>query len=187
MVKNLPVMQETQVWSLGWEDPWRRKWQPTPVFLPGNFMDRGPWRATVRGVAEQWHDQATNMILVEIRGNEYKATSTVQAWWLVRNRGRALALLVWSLDQFSSVQSLSRVRLFTTPWIAARQASLSITNSRSSLRLTSIKSVLEFGSVSHNNVRLFLPRLSEQAALWFGSCEPTFLSSSMIGILGSQW
>jgi len=39
--------------------------------------------------------------------------------------------------QFSSVQSLSRVRLFATPWIAARQASLSITNSQSSLRLTS--------------------------------------------------
>ena len=42
----------------------------------------------------------------------------------------------------SSVQSLSRVRLFATPWIAARQASLSITNSRSSLRLTSIKLVM---------------------------------------------
>ena len=44
--------------------------------------------------------------------------------------------------QFSSVQSLSHVRLFTTPWIAARQASLSITNSRSSLRLTPIESVM---------------------------------------------
>ena len=44
--------------------------------------------------------------------------------------------------QFSSVQSLSRVRLFATPWIAARQASLSITNSWSSLRLTSIESVM---------------------------------------------
>ena len=42
--------------------------------------------------------------------------------------------------QFSSVQSLSHVRLFTTSWIAARQASLSITNSQSSLRLTSIAS-----------------------------------------------
>ena len=41
--------------------------------------------------------------------------------------------------QFSSVQSLSRVQLFATPWIAARQASLSITNSWSSLRLTSIE------------------------------------------------
>ena len=46
------------------------------------------------------------------------------------------------LHQFSSVQSLSRVRLFATPWIAACQASLSITNSRSSLRLTSIESVM---------------------------------------------
>ena len=44
--------------------------------------------------------------------------------------------------QFSSVQSLSRVRLFVTPWIVARQASLSITISWSSLRLTSIKSVM---------------------------------------------
>ena len=42
----------------------------------------------------------------------------------------------------SSVQSLSRDRLFATPWIAAPQASLSITNSRSSLRLSSIKSVM---------------------------------------------
>ena len=44
--------------------------------------------------------------------------------------------------QFSSVQSLSRVWLFVTPWIAARQASLSITNSWSSLKLTSIESVM---------------------------------------------
>ena len=44
--------------------------------------------------------------------------------------------------QFSSVQLLSHVRLFATPWIAARQASLSITNSRSSLRLTPIESVM---------------------------------------------
>ena len=44
--------------------------------------------------------------------------------------------------QFSSVQLLSRVRLFETPWMAARQASLSITNSRSSLRLMSIESVM---------------------------------------------
>ena len=44
--------------------------------------------------------------------------------------------------QFSSVQLLSRVRLFAIPWIAARQASLSITNSRSSLKLMSIESVM---------------------------------------------
>ena len=43
---------------------------------------------------------------------------------------------------FSSVESLSRVQLFATPWTAARQSSLSITNFQSSLRLTSIESVM---------------------------------------------
>ena len=43
---------------------------------------------------------------------------------------------------FSSVQSLSSVQLFATSWTAARQASLSITNSRSLLKLTSIESVM---------------------------------------------
>ena len=43
---------------------------------------------------------------------------------------------------YVSVQLLSRVRLFATPWTAARQASLSITNSRSLLKFTSIESVM---------------------------------------------
>ena len=47
-----------------------------------------------------------------------------------------------NVPQFSSVQSLSRVQLLETPWIAARQASLSITNTRSSHKLTSIESVM---------------------------------------------
>ena len=45
-------------------------------------------------------------------------------------------------DGFSSVQLPSHVWLFATPWIAARQASLSITNSQSSLKFTSIESVM---------------------------------------------
>ena len=45
-------------------------------------------------------------------------------------------------SQFSSVQSLSHVQLFATPWTAAVQASLSITNSRSLLKLMSIESVM---------------------------------------------
>ena len=53
-----------------------------------------------------------------------------------------LFLLCPHCFQFSSVQSLSRVRLFVTPWIAARQASLSITNSRSLLKLMSIELVM---------------------------------------------
>ena len=37
MVKNLPVMQETQGQFLGRKDPLEREWLPTPVFLPGKF------------------------------------------------------------------------------------------------------------------------------------------------------
>ena len=35
LVKNLPALQETQIQSLGWEDPLEKKWLLTPVFLPG--------------------------------------------------------------------------------------------------------------------------------------------------------
>ena len=60
-------------------------------------------------------------------------------------------------SQSSSVQSLSCVRLFATPWIAARQASLSITNSRSSPRLTSIDSVMPSSHLILCHPLLLLP------------------------------
>ena len=50
--------------------------------------------------------------------------------------------LWWTFSSVSSVQSLSRVWLFATPWTAACQASVSITNSRSLLKLVSIESVM---------------------------------------------
>ena len=64
---------------------------------------------------------------------------------------------IHSRHQFSSVQSLSRVQLFATPWIAARQASLSITNSQSSLRLTSIESVMPSSHLILCHLLLLLP------------------------------
>ena len=60
-------------------------------------------------------------------------------------------------NHFSSVLSLSRVRLFATPWIAARQASLSITISRSSLRLMSIESVMPSSHLILSRPLLLLP------------------------------
>ena len=50
--------------------------------------------------------------------------------------------MIYLWPQFSSVQSLSSVQVFAVPWTAARQASLSITNSRSLLKLMSIGSVM---------------------------------------------
>ena len=61
------------------------------------------------------------------------------------------------LSGISSVQLLSCVRLIATPWITARQASLSITNSRSSPRLTSIESVMPSSHLILCRPLLFLP------------------------------
>ena len=57
----------------------------------------------------------------------------------------------------NSVQSLSHVRLFATPWIAARQASLSITNSRCLLKLMSIESVMPYNHLILSHPLLLLP------------------------------
>ena len=60
MVKNLPAMRETQIPSLGWEDPLEKEMQPTPVFLPGkshgqrSLGDCRPW-----GPKRVRHDLAT--------------------------------------------------------------------------------------------------------------------------------
>ena len=59
--------------------------------------------------------------------------------------------------KFSSVQSLSHVRLFVTPWMAAHQASLSITNSQSLLKLMSIESVMKSSHLILCHSLLLLP------------------------------
>ena len=61
------------------------------------------------------------------------------------------------IAQFSSVQSLSHVQLFVIPWITAFQASLSITNSWSSLKLMSIKLVMPYSHLILYRPLLFLP------------------------------
>ena len=73
--------------------------------------------------------------------------------------------------QFSSFQLLSRVWLFATPWIAARQASLSITNSRSLLRLTSIESVMPSSHLILCRPLLLLPPTPPSIRVF--SNEPT--------------
>ena len=58
-----------QVQSLGGKIPRRRKWQPTPVFMPGNPMDRGAWQATVRwcgkelDMTQPTHDSSVNVAI----------------------------------------------------------------------------------------------------------------------------
>ena len=85
----------------------------------------------------------------------------------ILSKNQLLALLIFAMVsfvsfafssvQFSSVQSFSRVRLFATPGIAGRQASLSTTNSRSSLRLMCIKSVMPSSHLILCHPLLLLP------------------------------
>ena len=127
---------------------WRRKWQPTPVFLPGESQGGGAWWAAIYGVAQSWTllkqlSSSSNLMYTRVIPREKWVTQRgslefgLKSWILNREGGRRCQPL-----KFSSVQLLSRVWLFKTPWIVARQASLSITNSRSSLRLMSIESVM---------------------------------------------
>ena len=53
-VKNLPAVQEIWVQSLGQEDPWRRKWQLTPVFLSGEFHGQ----RSLKGYSPQGHKES---------------------------------------------------------------------------------------------------------------------------------
>ena len=66
----------------------------------------------------------------------------IPAWFLKIVSCFMILILLWCSVQFSSVQSLSRVWLFATPWTAAPQASLSITSSQSLPKLISIESVM---------------------------------------------
>ena len=61
MVKNLPAVQETQVWPLVGKIPWRRGWLPTPGFLPGkshaerSLVGYSPWASKELDMTEHAH------------------------------------------------------------------------------------------------------------------------------------
>ena len=78
--------------------------------------------------------------------NDAQSTNSFTSFQFLMNRKMLLWMFIISYFfvqiQFSSVQSLSHVRLLVTPWIAACQALLSITNSQSLLKLMSIESMM---------------------------------------------
>ena len=95
-------------------------------------------------------------------------------WWQGKERGDVgKGLYFHSLPrQVSSVQSLSPIWLFATPWIAACQASLSITNSWSSLRLKSMESVMPSSHLILWCSLLLLPPIPP--SIWVFSNESIF-------------
>ena len=100
----------------------------------------------------------------------------------------------FSSVQFSSVQSLSRIWLFATPSIAARQASLSITNSRSLLKLMSIESVMPSNHLMIIHPLLLLPPVppsitvfSSQFFTWGGQSIGVSASASIFPMNTQDW
>ena len=69
------------VLPLGGKIPWKRAWQPTPVFLPGESHGRGTWWATVHGVAESDRTEQVN------NNSQYVPSSGIspEKWWRWEN------------------------------------------------------------------------------------------------------
>ena len=103
--------------GIEWLD-WRRQWQPTPVLLPGKI----PWMDKPGGLPSMGSHRVRH---------DWSDLAAAEAEWLD---------YIFTLVQ--SVQLLSSVLLFVNPWTTARQASLSITNSQSLLKLMSIELVM---------------------------------------------
>ena len=156
LVKNAPAMQETWVQFQGQEDPGRRYRLPTPIFLDFHCGSAGKESAcnagnlsSILGLGRSPGEG--NSYPLQYSGLENSMDCIVhgvtKSWTWLSNFHY----------QFSSVQSLSRVRLFVTPWIAAHQASLSIANSRSSPKLMCIKSVMPSSHLIPCRPLLLLP------------------------------
>ena len=136
-------MQESWVWSLGQEHPlekgmvthssifaWRIPWTGDPV----GPQPMGPKRVEHNWVilSVTWSQRMLTWNKVDLIGVEISRRTE----WILGDK-------IWrTCICISSVQSLSHVWLFVTPWTAARRASLSITNSRSLLKLMFIESVM---------------------------------------------
>ena len=136
---------------------WRRKWQPTPVFLPGEFQGGGAWWAAIYGVAQSrtWLKRLSSS---RAHLEMWKAEEDHGIWGAAKSLQSCLTLcsptdgsppgssipgilqartLEWVAISFSNawkwkvkMKSLSRVQLLVTPWTAASQAPLSMGFSR---------------------------------------------------------
>ena len=135
---------------------WRRQWHPTPVLLPGkshgqrSLVGCSPWGLWELDTTERLHFHFSLSCIGEGNGNPLQCSCLQNprdrgAWWaavhgVAQSQTRLQRLT--SSSSSSSVESLSHVRIFVTPWTEARQSSLSITSSRSLLRLLSIQLVM---------------------------------------------
>ena len=156
-------MQETRVWPLAQEDLLVKGMATHSSILPWrNPLDREAWGATVQGVTKSQtqlstqyihthtHTHRSNLLYANytsiqlflkrqsytsppVHSTKIQTYSGIRLIKLINKSGKNSDRIIC----LSSVQSLSHVQLFAIPWTTARQASLSITNSQSLLKLMS--------------------------------------------------
>ena len=133
MVKSLPSIWGTRVQSLGWEDPLEKEMATHSSIVA--------WRIS-------WTEESGR--LQSMRSQNQTRLSDFIFF---------ISFLSMCYIVSQSVQLLSHVWLFVTPWIIARLTSLSITNSRSSPKLMSIKSVMPSNHLILCHPLLLLPSI----------------------------
>jgi len=124
-------------------------------------------------------DTTTHQVLEEVSKTQMKAFVSMVSPYKSTMKLEKTVTSIYFWIQFSSVQSLSRGQLFANPWSAARQAFLSVTNSQSLLKLTSIESVMPF-----NHLILCRPPFS--SCLQFFPASGTFPRSQFFASDGQS-
>ena len=140
-------MQETWVRKI----PWRSEWQPTPVFLPGE--SRG--QRTLVGYSSWGHKESDTAKTL----TPQSALKCMRLFNLHDHVYFSQIFCELVIIHFGSVQLLSRVWVFPTPWTTAHQASLSITNSRGPPKPMSIESVMPSNRLILCRPLLLLPSI----------------------------
>ena len=129
------------------------------------------YRLCIFGAQDHWKPNNHNEQLI-LHFTASFLVHTPFGWPHCNNYNTSIFLLEYKYCQFSSVQSLSSVQFFATPWIAAHQASLAITNSWSWLKLMSIESVIPFSHLILCRPLLLLPPIPPSIRVF--SSESTF-------------
>jgi len=144
-VKNLPAMQETWLLSLGWDDPLEEGEHGN--LLQYSCLENPHGQRSPKGYSLWGHKELDTTERLSI------------AQEVITTRAYVKLILVVDLYILCSVQSLSHVRLFVTPWTAACQVSLSFTISHSLLKLMSIESVMPSNHLVVCHLLLLLPSI----------------------------
>ena len=144
--------------GLFWQEDWSGLPFPPPGHLPTPGIEtESPDSYISRWIVYHWATWEAKTVYIWVT---QKGLMKIMSSWK-RNLGtvppQSYYMLLF-LD-ISSVQSLSCVRLFVTPWTAAHQASLSITNCRSLLKLMSIESVMPSNHLILCHLLLLLPSI----------------------------